>query len=266
MQGSNSVTGGPIAPVVSINEDEALITRLQRRLRPARGPGEVKRELVKAAVAWARSPMLASKDLYQRHPVPLGGSRTRVVQYRDRIVHEKLLDLEEAAESQSIIFGLPIHLHVQQHWIAQEAKNLRDVKTEQLVLSDCKRFATRAICAHNILCGELVRCKVKYDVPTSGEKVVDRENRADRHRRREEAVIRELDGVAAAEHRLKKAKLQRGLREQRQARATPSVCCYLAALSACCTTFHLPPANLLSNSLCTRTWTNRRFCSTCLGV
>jgi len=50
-------------------------------------------------------------------------------------------------------------------------------------------------------------------VPTTSS---ERKLYADRHRRREEVAIRELDGAAAAAHRAKRARLQKGLREQRQ--------------------------------------------------
>jgi hypothetical protein len=54
---------------------------------------------------------------------------------------------------------------------------------------------------------------VNYGVPTISS---ERKLMADRNRRKEEAAILALDSGAAVEHRAKKARLQQGLREQRQ--------------------------------------------------
>ena len=62
----------------SDNSEEALLAELQRRLTPAGGGKEPKRDLVAAALALARDPTLRPREAYEQHRVPLGGDRSRV--------------------------------------------------------------------------------------------------------------------------------------------------------------------------------------------
>ena len=104
-------------------------------------------------------------------------------------------------------------LLVQQTWITNHAPNLCDVTVGPLVHSSDGRAATRTISAWVDGQKEVLSSSVNYGVPTISS---ERKLMADRNRRKEEAAILALDSGAAVEHRAKKARLQQGLREQRQ--------------------------------------------------
>ena len=115
--------------------------------------------------------------------------------------------------------GVGAGLLVSAAWIAEHAPGLSNVSTV-LAVSECGRSTIRAIRAYNDYNEEEVRAEVKYDLPpVGGESADERHVRADRHRRREEAAIRQLDGVAAVEHQHKKARLARESRHEGDERA-----------------------------------------------
>ena len=62
--------------------------------------------------------------------------------------------------------------------------------------------------------GREMQLAVTYDLPPADESDADHRRRSDVHRRREEGVIRDLDGTAAAHHRAKKAAERHDQREQ----------------------------------------------------
>jgi hypothetical protein len=109
--------------------------------------------------------------------------------------------------------GLSESLLVQQRWVADHAPNLLEVTVGPLVFSSDGRTTTRNVFARLDNHQESLCSAISYDVPTTSS---ERKLYADRHRRREEVAIRELDGAAAAAHRAKKARLQQGLRENRR--------------------------------------------------
>ena len=87
--------------------------------------------------------------------MPAGGARSRIIEYRDRIVNEDLLDTVAAATpgvslaptASSVPQGLSEHLLVRQLWIEEHAPNLRDLISGPLILSADAQLATREIVA-----------------------------------------------------------------------------------------------------------------------
>ena len=78
--------------VATILADESrLLDELQRCLKESKG-AEPKKEHVAVAVALARNPALQPSTLWKNAGVPAGGARTRIIEYRDRIASERLLE------------------------------------------------------------------------------------------------------------------------------------------------------------------------------
>ena len=182
--------------------------KLDKRTKP---------EMVAAAVDLALDADLLPTTACAGRKLP-AGSHTRAKALAARIVGEGLLNLcqpevQDAPASPLINAGLSDLLLVQQTWIVEHAPNLRDVTVGPLVHSSNGRAATRTISARLDGQEQVLSSSVNYDVPTISS---ERKLMADRNRRKEEAAILALDSDAAVEHRAKRARLQQGLREQRQ--------------------------------------------------
>ena len=67
--------------------DEQLVAELRVRLKPSRGAAP-KREHILAAIALARDPGARPVSVYEAFGVPAGGARSRVIEYRDRILRD----------------------------------------------------------------------------------------------------------------------------------------------------------------------------------
>ena len=161
--------------------------------------------------------LLATKACDDRN-LP-AGSHTRARALADRILADGILPRTctpgDAPQAPMPEVGLSESLLVQQRWVADHAPNLQELTASPLVFSTDGSAATRRVFARIDSNQQEPLCStVSYDVPTTSS---ERKRFADRHRRREEAAIRELDVAAAAVHRAKRARLQKGLlREQRQ--------------------------------------------------
>ncbi len=108
-----------------------LIARLQVSLKGKRG-GAPKAEIVAVAMAMARDPTLDRTKALQA--LNRGGSRTRAVEYCNRIVEENLLDCELSPPAADPLGGLPATMHVQPAWITDHASGLHHVSGRALGL------------------------------------------------------------------------------------------------------------------------------------
>ena len=95
-------------------------------------------------------------------------------------------------------------LHVDGSWIREHLPRLKHLEVSALELQN-PALATRKLRACMESSELLQEVTVQYDVPAAGEAGADAARRADRHRRREEKALRNLDGSAAAEYRAAKA-------------------------------------------------------------
>ena len=110
-------------PEVDASNHIALLTELQARLKPAGGGRLPKLELLAAAVALARDPGLTPAAACKENNVPAGGARTRVLEFRDRILREGLLsapeNLSPKPEPPRQWHGIAVELLVTPSWIKQ---------------------------------------------------------------------------------------------------------------------------------------------------
>ena len=67
--------------------DEQLVAELRVRFKPSCGAAP-KREHILAAIALARDPGSRPVSVYEAFGVPAGGARSRVIEYRDRILRD----------------------------------------------------------------------------------------------------------------------------------------------------------------------------------
>ena len=194
----------------------AVITELQRLLRKPHA-SEPQIRHVELALQLSEQPELENTGTFWKGAgVPKGSARQTVKGYRDRIRDESLLTrAQQPTSSDSPALGIIGDLSLTPRWIHEHAPGLRNFRSDQLVLSQCGRFATRLIEAENEYCEALVKGEIVYELPpANGESEFESMRRRDRHRRLEEAAIRELDGVAAAEHRAKRCKQRQDERAQ----------------------------------------------------
>ena len=131
-------------------DESALLGELQLRLKKPKG-AEPKKEHIAVAVLLARDPALAPGTVWKSAGVPAGGARTRIVEYRDRIANERLLD-DCAAVDPSVMSpphrpALAEQLLVQQRWIGEHAPSLREFAAGPLIFSGDSERATREIVA-----------------------------------------------------------------------------------------------------------------------
>ena len=191
--------------------DTAAIESIRKQLRL---DNRTKPGMLAAAIDLALDANLLPKKACDDRKLPLG-SHTRAKALASRIVADDLLHLCKPGNSLQAPaqVGLSESLLVQQRWVADHAPNLLEVTVGPLVFSSDGRTATRNVFARLDNHQESLCSAISYDVPTTSS---ERKLYADRHRRREEVAIRELDGAAAAAHRAKKARLQQGLRENRR--------------------------------------------------
>ena len=117
---------------------------------------EPKKEHVAVAVRLARDPSLTPSTVWSNAGVPPGGARTRIIEYRDRIMNAGMLEAVVAAAApgaspspvaSSVPPGLSEQLLVRQLWIEEHAPNLRDLISGPLILSADAQLATREIVA-----------------------------------------------------------------------------------------------------------------------
>lgn len=182
--------------------------KLDRRTRP---------EMLAAAVDMALDRKLLPTKACADRKLP-AGSHSRAKALADRIVSNGLLGLctpdpQDAPTLPLVISNLSHSLLLQQKWISDHAPSLCDVTAGPLVLTPDGREATRTISYRLDGQDELLSSSIDYVMPTSSS---DHKLFADRNRRKEEAAILALDSSAAANHRAKRARMQQGLREQRQ--------------------------------------------------
>jgi hypothetical protein len=220
---SSPQASSPSATAVTSGMDDAVIYELQRRLTKPGAKVQVNREHVAVAVRLARDPALVVGTVCKAAGIAKGKATLHIAEWRKQIVAGDLLGVCAASVLQDIgptaapsAFGLPGQLLVQPNWIAEHLHGLRDIVSGPLVRCDNGTHATRSITAYSEYVDEQVRGEVKYDLAPAGESDEDSRLRAAKHRGREEAALRALDGVAAAEHRTKKSKLQHDMREQQR--------------------------------------------------
>ena len=135
--------------------EDTVIAELQLRLKKPKG-AEPKKEHVTVAVRLARDPSLTPSTVWSNAGVPPGGARTRIIEYRDRIMNAGMLESVVATATpgaspspgaSSVLPGLSEQLLVRQLWIEDHAPNLRDLISGPLILSADARLATREIVA-----------------------------------------------------------------------------------------------------------------------
>jgi len=160
------------------------IARLQNLLKGSRG-GAPKPEIVAVALAMARDPKLDRTKALSA--LSRGGSRTRAVEYCNRIVDENLLDCEQSVPAADPFGGLPATMHVQRTWITEHAAGLHDLSVGALALSSDGRAATRTVSARLVDFDERVHDEIVYTLPpANGESDEQKKQRNDKHRRLEE--------------------------------------------------------------------------------
>ena len=71
-------------------DDEQLVLELQRRFKPTVGGREPAPANLRAAITLARSPGCRPAEVFRQFSIPTGGSRSRVIDYRDRIVRDNV--------------------------------------------------------------------------------------------------------------------------------------------------------------------------------
>ena len=82
-------------------DDEQLVRELQRRFKPTVGGREPAPANLRAAITLARSPGCRPAEVFRQFSIPTGGSRSRVIDYRDRIVRDNLLPVASAGPLQT---------------------------------------------------------------------------------------------------------------------------------------------------------------------
>jgi hypothetical protein len=222
LMASSPQASSPSAADVISGMDDAVIRELQRRLTKPGAKVQVDREHVAVAVRLARDPALVVGTVCKAAGIAKGKATSRIAEWRKQIAAGDMLAVCAASVLQDIgpaaapsAFGLPGQLLVQPNWMAEHLHGLRDIVSGPLVRCDNGTHATRSITSYSEYVDGLVRGEVVYDLPpAAGESNEDSRLRAAKHRGREEAVLRALDGVAEAEHRAKKSKLQHDSREQ----------------------------------------------------
>ena len=223
-------------------DDDALIAELRPRLKVPRSSALPQSDHVGLALRLACDESIdPSKGNFWPQELTSSATRTRIKTLATRMVHEGHLAAARLALAQPASERPPRAtevvgkaLRVSAAWIEENAPGLRDVTTT-ITFSDCGRYAVRSICAQNQYSEEEVHCEFSYELPPAcGESVAERQARADVHRRQEESAIRQLDGVAAVEHRRKKTRREL---EARQAwiavsQALSDLCSQVESLAA----------------------------------
>jgi hypothetical protein len=143
--------------------DRALIPALQQRLKVPRG-ALPKPELIAVALQLAQQPALdpnASGFWKAQDVRGDGGTRKRILAYRDRMLGEGHLAAAQQAISQPaapppsvLAYGLEEHLMVQHAWMNEHVPHLSDIVAQPLVLSPGRRHATRSLSARHEQSGE----------------------------------------------------------------------------------------------------------------
>ena len=155
--------------------EDALLIELQRRLKKPKG-AEPKREHVAAALTLAQDPTLEPVAVWKAASVPAGGTRTRIIEYRDRILSERLLTASvDQPSSHPSSSALLERLLVQQQWIDEHAPNLCELTSGPLVFSDDGKHATRMIVARidgqdeSVSCGALRQTEPHFSHASSAD-------------------------------------------------------------------------------------------------
>ena len=138
------------------------IARLQNLLKGSRG-GAPKPEIVAVALAMARDPKLDRTKALSA--LSRGGSRTRAVEYCNRIVDENLLDCEQSVPAADPFGGLPATMHVQRTWITEHAAGLHDLSVGALALSSDGRAA--GLFMITVICDYMIMITAFSDMITS---------------------------------------------------------------------------------------------------
>ena len=200
------------------SDETALVAELRLRLKKS-GPAPAV-DNVTAALRLALGKRNALENI-------ASGSHSKVRKLRDRILAEDLLDQPAGNEagtqpmddipsaslpydleptSLSLPLGLAAgaqNMLVWPDWIRKHAPRIRRIEIGRLDFDMTQSVATRTLRAHVEGCEAVRETTITYElVRESG---TDDAIRCDRNRRREEKAIRELDGVAAVEHRAWKA-------------------------------------------------------------
>ena len=188
------------------NDESADMKVLRQRLKL---DARTKPGTLAAAAALAGDRSLVASKVFEAHKVP-AGSQGRAKELAARIVRESLLDPD--AEPSNV--WLPTEsLLVTGTWMKANAPGVPEFTTEPLVVSPDGKHARRVVRARLLDCGEVQIDEIDYDLTLGEHETV--KNRNDKHRLREEACIRRLEGTAAA-HRGKKAT---AVRDRRAAEA-----------------------------------------------
>ena len=164
-----------------------MIEEIQRRLKPESGPAP-KVWLLAFAVAWARQPSLKPKDL---PGLPAGGSRTRIIGFRDRIIDDGLLTACATKALPSFFSGPGAsELIVEESRVRSIAPGIIHLEVGVLMYGS-NRSATRTLSARLEFAdgAERVCCMYEF-APAAGEGSSAATLRTKRHRSREEARTR----------------------------------------------------------------------------
>ena len=166
---------------------------------------------IKAVLLMRRKDSITQRDVMKRFPTTKDSLR----KYRaligklapdatavDQLSPERQPTPAQQQQQQQLAL-LQQHLHVQGSWVAKHVPDILSFRAGPLVLAD--GFATRALEA-TVLCPldeeteSTLTGEVTYNLPALGESAAEARRRADRHRRREEALLRSFDDVSIAEH------------------------------------------------------------------
>ena len=162
----------------------------------------------------AREPLLATLDPFGMAVMPKPQAKLPPL-LETATAHAKSGEQESVAVSEAPLAGFSYPaLLVQPAWVQREVPAIVELDVFETEVSD--GVITRLLRARvDLFDGDLTEREVTvtYEAPAADESSADTAARLKRDRRQEEGALRELDGVAAVEHRHQKAK------ERQEARA-----------------------------------------------
>lgn len=145
-----------MAAVANAALDEQLISAVQQRLKGAGGFAP-KKEIITIAIALARDPSLVAGTVCKEAtpPITSSGTRKRVIEYKERILKENLLErcAVQPAEQPRLPdlsvspFGLSEKLLLHPEWIAFNAPSLQELSVGPLRLAH--RVGTSVMCSRD---------------------------------------------------------------------------------------------------------------------
>jgi len=97
--------------------DNALLTALQRRLKPSGGGSAPKKEHLAVTLLLTRNRAIEPRTIWKQHGVSgSGGTRRRIIAWRDRIIEEDLINIlgQQQPVEQLPAERVPVQLLVQE--------------------------------------------------------------------------------------------------------------------------------------------------------